>query len=326
MSKRLMVLAGAIAVLLAGPALAQTQAQGFPTKDVRLINGFSAGGTSDLMARLLAEQLSKQIGKQVMVDNKTGASGMIAAAEAAKAPPDGHTLLLASMAMMSVVPQMVKIAIDVDKDLTTIATVASVYNVLVVGKDTPYKSWRDIAAAAKAAPEKITCATVGSGSSQQLSCALFMALTGTKLTQIPYRGGAPAIVDLTAGRVDAMWGNLPEFMGHIRGGTLRALAYGANAQSPQLPDVPVMSKDGLKEFVIDNWFAIVGPGGMSPELVKRWNGEINKALASPELKQKFADNGLQIIGGSQADLDKQITSDRAKWGKVIRDFNIKPEH
>lgn len=326
MRKRLMVLAGAIAVLLAGPALAQTQAQGFPTKDVRLINGFSAGGTSDLMARLLAEQLSKQIGKQVMVDNKTGASGMIAAAEAAKAPPDGHTLLLASMAMMSVVPQMVKIAIDVDKDLTTIATVASVYNVLVVGKDTPYKSWRDIAAAAKAAPEKITCATVGSGSSQQLSCALFMALTGTKLTQIPYRGGAPAIVDLTAGRVDAMWGNLPEFMGHIRGGTLRALAYGANAQSPQLPDVPVMSKDGLKEFVIDNWFAIVGPGGMSPELVKRWNGEINKALASPELKQKFADNGLQIIGGSQADLDKQITSDRAKWGKVIRDFNIKPEH
>lgn len=328
MKMKLTLLAGALAVLLIGPAQAQTpaQSQGFPSKDVRLINGFSAGGTSDLMARLLAEQLSRQIGKQVLVDNKTGASGMIAAAEAAKAPPDGHTLLLASMAMMSIVPQMVKIALDVDKDLTTIATVASVYNVLVVGKDAPYKTWRDVAKAAKAAPEKITCATVGSGSSQQLSCALFMALTETKLTQIPYRGGAPAIIDLTAGRVDVMWGNLPEYMGHIRGGTLRALAYGANAQSPQLPDVPVMSKDGLKDFVIDNWFAIVGPGGMSPDLVKRWNEEINKALASPELKQKFADNGLQIIGGSQADLDKQIAADRAKWGKVIRDFDIKPEN
>jgi len=313
---------GVLAALFAGPALAQ----GFPSREIRFVNGFPAGGTSDIIGRVLAEQLTKQLGKTVVVDNKAGASGMIAAAETAKAPPDGHTILLASMAMMTVLPQMVKSSVDIDKDLTTISNVASVYNILVVGRDTPYKTWQDIEKAAKANPEKVTCATVGSGSSQQLSCALFMALTGTKLTQIPYRGGAPAIVDMVGGRVDLMFGNMPEFMGQIRGGGLRAVGYGADAASPLLPEVPVISKTGLKDFVIHNWFGIVGPAGMSPELVKRWNEEIAKAVASPEVKQKFADNGLQIVAGSKADFDKEIAADRVKWGKIIKDFDIKPEN
>lgn len=308
--------------LMAGPAMAQT----FPSKEIRFINGFPAGGTSDIIGRVLAEQLTKQLGKTVVVDNKAGASGMIAALETAKSPPDGHTILLASMAMMTVLPQMVKTSVDVDKDLVTIGNVASVYNILVVGRDTAFRSWQDVQAAAKANPEKVTCATVGSGSSQQLSCALFMALTGTRLTQVPYRGGAPAIVDMVGGRVDMMWGNMPEFMGQIRGGGLRAIGYGADAASPLLPEVPVISKTGLKDFVIHNWFGLVGPAGMPPELVKRWNDELITAVASPELRQKFADNGLQIVTGTKADFDKEIAEDRAKWGKVIRDFNIKPEN
>jgi tripartite-type tricarboxylate transporter receptor subunit TctC len=313
---------GVLAALLGGPALAQ----GFPSKDIRFLNGFPPGGTSDLLGRLLAEQFSKQLGKTVVVDNKAGASGMIAAAEAAKAAPDGHTLLLASMAMMTVLPQMVKTTIDVDKDLTTIGNVASVYNILVVGRDTPYQNWQDVEKAAKANPEKVSCATVGSGSSQQLSCALFMALTGAKLTQVPYRGGAPAIVDITGGRVDLMFGNMPEFMGQIRGGGLRAIGYGADAASPLLPEVPVISRTGLKDFVIHNWFGLVGPANMPPELVKRWNDELRKAVADPDLQKKFADNGLQIVVGSREDFDKEIAADRLKWGKLIRDFNIKPEN
>jgi tripartite-type tricarboxylate transporter receptor subunit TctC len=320
--KRLAFL-GVLAALLAGPALAQ---QGFPSKEIRFINGFPAGGTSDIIGRVLAEQLTRQLGKSVVVDNKAGASGMIAALETAKSAPDGHTILLASMAMMTVLPQMVKSNVDVDKDLVTIGNVASVYNILVVGRDTPYKTWQDIEAAAKANPEKVTCATVGSGSSQQLSCALFMALTGTKLTQVPYRGGAPAIIDMVGNRVDLMFGNMPEFMGQIRGGGLRAVAYGADAASPLLPEVPVISRTGLKDFVIHNWFGVVAPAGLSPELQKRWNEEIARALATPEVKQKFADNGLQIVAGSKEDFDKEIAADRAKWGKVIRDFNIKPEN
>jgi len=307
---------------MAGPAIGQT----FPSKEIRFVNGFPAGGTSDIIGRVLAEQLTRQLGKTVVVDNKAGASGMIAAADTAKSPPDGHTILLASMAMMTVLPQLVKTNVDVGKDLVTIGNVASVYNILVVGRDTPYKSWQDVQAAAKANPEKVTCATVGSGSSQQLSCALFMALTGTRLTQVPYRGGAPAIIDMVGGRVDMMWGNMPEFMGQIRGGGLRPIGYGADSASPLLPEVPVISKTGLKDFVIHNWFGIVGPAGMSPELVKRWNEEIAKAVEAPEVKQKFADNGLQIVTGSKEDFDREIAQDRAKWGKVIRDFDIKPEN
>src|ERR1700761_2241802 len=284
MKKTFAVLIGALAVAVAAPAFAQAN---FPSKDVRFINVFPAGGSSDIIGRLLAEQFTKQIGRTVVVDNKAGASGMIAAAETAKSPPDGYTILLASMAMMTVLPQMIKTNIDVDKDLVTIGNVAGVYNILVVGHDTKFKTWQDVEAEAKANPEKVTCATVGSGSSQQLSCALFMALTGTKLTQVPYRGGAPAIVDMTGGRVDMMWGNMPEFMGQIRGGGLRPIGYGADAASPLLPDVPVISKTGLKDFVIHNWFGLVGPAGMSPEMVKRWNDELMKAVASPELQKKF---------------------------------------
>ena len=315
-----------VAVLaMTGPVFAQAPA-GFPSKDVRFINGFPPGGSSDIIGRLLAEQLTKQIGRTVVVDNKAGASGMIAAAETAKSPPDGHTILLASMAMMTVLPQMVKTNIDVDKDLVTIGNVAGVYNILVVGRDTPYRNWQDVAKAAKAEPEKVTCATVGSGSSQQLSCALFMALTGTRLTQVPYRGGAPAIVDMTGGRVDMMWGNMPEFLGQIRGGGLRAIGYGADSASPLLPEVPVISKTGLKDFVIHNWFGLVGPAGMSPEMIKFWNGQLLKAVASPELQQKFADNGLEIVAGTREKFDREIAEDRAKWGKIIKDFNIKPEN
>ncbi|MBS0540506.1 MAG: tripartite tricarboxylate transporter substrate binding protein [Proteobacteria bacterium] len=323
MKKKFLALVGVLAMAVSGPALAQS---GWPSKDIRFVNGFPPGGTSDIIGRVLAEQLTKQLGRSVVVDNKAGASGMIAAAETAKSAPDGHTILLASMAMMTVLPQMVKTSIDVDKDLVTIGNVASVYNILVVGRDTPYKSWQDVQAAAKAHPEKVTCATVGSGSSQQLSCALFMALTGTKLTQVPYRGGAPAIIDMVGGRVDLMWGNMPEFMGQIRGGGLRPIGYGADSASPLLPEVPVISKTGLKDFVIHNWFGVVAPAGMSPELVKRWNEEIAKAVAAPEVKQKFADNGLQIVTGSKADFDKDIAADRLKWGKIIKDFDIKPEN
>ena len=322
MKRGLKVLVLALAMAVAAPAMAQT----FPSKEIRFINGFPAGGTSDIIGRVLAEQLTKQLGKTVVVDNKAGASGMIAALETAKSAPDGHTILLASMAMMTVLPQLVKTSIDVDKDLVTIGNVASVYNILVVGRDTAFKDWRDVQAAAKAHPEKVTCATVGSGSSQQLSCALFMALTGTKLTQVPYRGGAPAIIDMVGGRVDMMWGNMPEFMGQIRGGGLRPIGYGADSASPLLPEVPVISKTGLKDFVIHNWFGIVGPAGMSPELVTRWNEEIAKAVAAPEVKQKFADNGLQIVAGTKAEFDKDIAQDRAKWGKVIKDFDITPEN
>lgn len=319
--RRMLHMAGAAtAALLAAPALAE---EPFPQREIRFINAFSPGGTSDLLGRILADQLSQQLGQRVVVDNRTGAAGVIATAETARAAPDGHTILLASMGIMTITPQIQAVPYDIQRDLTPIVNVASVYNILVASPKSPIHTWQDLVRLGRDPSKHLSCATVGTGSSQQLSCVLFASLTGTRLEQVPYRGGAPAILDIAAGRVDVMFGNMPEFMGQIREGGLRPIAYGAAEASPLLPEVPVISKTGLPGFVIPNWFGVVGPGGMSPALVARWNAEINRALAAPEVQQRFVENGLQRLGGSQQDFLRQIEADRAKWGQVIREHNIR---
>ncbi len=314
----------AAAGILAAPPPAAAQ-EGFLRREVRFLNPFPPGGTSDLLGRILADQLSQQVGQRVIVENRTGAAGVIATQETARSAPDGHTILLASMGIMSITPQMQQVPYDVDNDLTPVANVASVYNLLVAGANSEVRTWQDLARIGRERPRSVRCATVGPGSSQQLSCVLFMSLTGAQIEQVPYRGGAPAIVDIVAGRVDVMFGNMPEFMGQIRGGGLRAVAYGAAEASPLLPDVPVISRQGQPSFVIHNWFGIVGPGRMPAQLTARWNEEINKALQAPEVQRRFVENGLQRLGGSQQDFVRQIMADRAKWGEVIRAHNIRPE-
>lgn len=314
-------IAAAAALAPVAPAVAQQDQ--FPQREVRFLNAFPPGGTSDLLGRILAEQLSQQLGQRVVVENRTGAAGVIGAQEAARAAPDGHTILLASMGMMTITPQLQSLPYDIDRDLTPLANVASVYNVLVANPKGPVRTWQDLARLAKERPGSLGCATVGTGSSQQLSCVLFSSLTGARLEQVPYRGGAPAILDIAAGRVEVMFGNMPEFMGQIRDGGLRPVAYGAAEASPLLPDLPVMSKTGLPEFVIPNWFGVVGPGGMAPALAARWNAELNRALAAPDLQRRFVENGLLRIGGSREEFGRQIAADREKWGKVIREHNIR---
>jgi len=310
-----------ILLTMATPAMAQE----FPTRDIRFINAFLPGGTSDLLGRVVGDQLSQQLGRRVVVDNRTGAGGAIAAAELARAAPDGHTLLLVSMSMMAVLPQMQRLPYDTDRDITPIVSLANIYNILVAAPASNIRTWQDLARMARERPEPLRCATIGPGSSQQLSCALFMSLTGTRLEQVAYRGGAAAILDIVAGRVEVMWGNMPEFMPHIRGGTLRAIAYGAAEASPLIPELPVMSRDGLPQFVIPNWFGVAGPGGMAPALVQRLNAEINRAMLAPEVQRRFEENGMLRMGGSQADMIRQIAQDRERWGQVIRDHDIKPE-
>jgi len=314
--------AAACALLAGAPAAAAEQ---FPQREIRFINAFSPGGTSDMLGRILAEQLSKQLGQRVVVENRTGAAGVIATQETARSAPDGHTILLASMGIMTITPQIQQVPYDVEKDLTPIANVASVYNILVASPKSQIHSWQDLVRLAKEKPGSYSCATVGTGSSQQLSCVLFSSLTGIRLQQVPYRGGAPAIVDIAAGRVDVMFGNMPEFMGQIRDGGLRPIAYGAVEASPLMPELPVISKTGLPDFVIPNWFGVVGPGGMSPALVARWNAELNRALEAPEVQRRFVENGLQRLGGSPQDFLRQIAADREKWGQVIRAHNIRAE-
>lgn len=322
-TRRIATMALLAGSLLAVPAQAQDAA--FPSRGVRFINPFAPGGTSDLLGRILAEQLSQQIGQRVVVDTKTGGGGVVATQELVRSAPDGHTIMLASMGIMTVTPQMQALPYDIATDVVPVAAIASVYNILITGPQSEIRTWRDLVRLGRDRSRSTTCATVGAGSSQQLSCVLFASLTGAQITQVPYRGGAPAILDITAGRVDVMFGNMPEFMGQIRDGGLRAVAYGAASASPLLPELPVISGDGLPGFVIPSWFAVVLPGRTPNAIVDRWNTELNLALAAPDVQRRFAENGLQRLGGTREDFQRQIDTDRARWGAIIREHNIRPD-
>ncbi|MGE0718457.1 MAG: Bug family tripartite tricarboxylate transporter substrate binding protein [Alphaproteobacteria bacterium] len=318
----------AAACLLAAPfvAMPPAAAADFPTRDVRILCGFSAGGSCDIVSRLVAEKLSPIFGRAVVVENKTGASGMVAMTEVSRSAPDGHTVALATMAIHTVLPQMpgVKLAIDPNRDLTPIASVANVYNMLIVTPNAPFRTVPELIAHAKANPGKLTYASVGPGSSQHLSGELFQRLTGTEMLHVPYRGGANALVDITAGRTDMMFGNMPEFLGQIEGKGVRAVAFGAPKASPLFPDLPLVSKD-VPGFEIRNWFGIAGPAKLPDDIVAKWTAALDKVSADPDFQARMARNGFENIIGPPADFRKLVESDSARWGEVIRAAGIKAE-
>ncbi|BBK36758.1 hypothetical protein STAQ_18360 [Allostella sp. ATCC 35155] len=314
--------ATAIALTVAGPAAAAE----FPSRDIRFLCGFSAGGSCDLVSRMFAEKLGPVFGQNVVVENKTGASGMIALTEVSRAAPDGHLVSLSTMANHTVLPQMpgIKLAIDPNKDVTPIASLANVYNMLIASPKAPFNSVPELIQYAKANPGKLTFASVGNGSSQHLAGTLFQRLTGTEMLHVPYRGGANALVDITAGRTDLMFGNMPEFLGQIAGKGVRAIAFGAARQSPLFPDLPLVSQT-VPEFKIGNWFGLVGPAKLPPAIVAKWTAALEKVAADPDFQQRMAKNGLEIIVGPPARLEGLIKADFARWGEVIRGANIRAE-
>lgn len=311
-------------LLLALPAAAQTPFQA--QREVRLLCGFAPGGTCDLLSRLLAEQFTQVIGNRVVVENRTGASGMLAGEAVARAAPDGHTMLLMPMALASVLPVTpgLRMPFEVDRELTPISNVANVYNLLVVGPNSPHRSVADIIAAARARPGQLSYASTGSGTSQHLSGALFESLTGVSMLHVPFRGGAPAMVEITAGRVDMMFGNMPEFLGQIRDGGLRALAYGAPRRSPLLPELPVIGQS-LPGFEIRSWFGLAGPGGLPEPVVQGWLAALRQVAGKPDFQRRMAENAMEITIDDPAGFRSVILEDRARWAAVIRGANIRAD-
>jgi tripartite-type tricarboxylate transporter receptor subunit TctC len=318
---RRILLAGLLAAGLSAPVQAA-----FPEREIRFLCGFSPGGTCDLLSRLLAEYLTPIFGQRVIVENRTGASGMIAADYVAKAPPDGHTVMLAIMAMYAVQPVMpgLRMPFDVDRDLTPIANVANVYNILVASPQAPFRTIAELIAYAKQNPGKLSYASAGNGTSQHLSGELFKQLAGVDMLHVPYRGGAPAIVDIVAGRTDMMFGNMPEFLGQIRGGGLRPIAFGAPRASPLFPDLPLI-KDTVPGFEIRNWFGVAGPAGMPPAIVARWNEALRQVAAQKSFQDRMAESGMEIIVGSQDEFRATIAADRARWAEVIQKAGIRAD-
>ena len=321
MKRRIFVGAG-VAALAGAPVWAQTKIGG----DVRFYCGFAPGGTADLLCRILADAVTPEVGQKVIVDTKTGASGFIANETVANGAPDGRTIGLAAMAAMCVAPVMPgqKLPINVDTDLTPIANIAGVYNMLVFGKHVPFRSVPELIEQAKKNPGKLSYASAGNGTSQHLAGELFQKMAGVKLLHVPYRGGAPAIQDMVAGNCDMMFGNMPEFLGQIGGGGLIPIAFGSPHPSPLFPNLPVISKY-LPGFEVVNWFAVFSSKGLPADLVGAWNKALRAAVAKPDVQKRFVENGMDTVIGSPEELKATIVADRKKWAAVIQEAGIRAD-
>jgi len=323
--KRRTLLAAANAAalgLVASPAWPQAKIGG----DVRFFCGFPPGGTADLLCRILADALKPEIGQNVIVETKSGASGFIANEAVANSPPDGRTVGLAAMAAMCVSPVMPgqKLPINVDTDLTPIASIVGVYNMLVFGKHVPFRTVPELIEQAKKNPGKISYASAGNGTSQHLAGELFKKMAGVNLLHVPYRGGAPAIQDMVAGNCDVMFGNMPEFLGQIAGKNLIPIAFGSPRQSPMFPDLPLISQF-VPGYSVVNWFAVFGPRGLPADLTDVWNKALRAAVAKADVQKRFLDNGMDTTIGSPADLKATIVADRKKWAEVIQEAGMRAD-
>ncbi len=315
----------AAAALPAFPFAARAQA-GWPNKPVRIVVPFAAGGTTDILARAVAPELQRAFGQPFIVDNKPGAGGNSGAAEVAKAPPDGYTLLMGTVGTHAINPALYpKMPYDHVKDFAPVTLVAGVPNVVVMNPASAQKynvnTVVDLIRAAKANPGKLNVASSGNGTSIHLSAELFKSMTGTFMLHLPYRGSGPALIDLMAGSVDLMFDNLPSSLPHIKSGKLKALAVTSGQRSVVLPDVPTVSEAGgalLKNFEASSWFGLLAPAGTPADIVQRVQQETAKALAGSVVKERMQSQGAIPSGMSPADFVKFIDAETKKWAQVVK--------
>ncbi|MCC7425803.1 MAG: tripartite tricarboxylate transporter substrate binding protein [Alphaproteobacteria bacterium] len=291
-----------------------------------MVNGFAAGGSADVTCRILSDALKPLWTPPVVVDIRSGANGFIAAEAVARAPADGHTMLMATMGMMAISPELpgARLPIDPGRELKPICNVVGLNVMLVVHPSTPFRSVPEIIAYGKANPGKLAYGSAGHGSSPHLCAALFAKLAGFEALHVPYRGGAPAILDLIAGRVQFMIANFPEVIQQARQGQLRALALGGSQPASQAPEVPLL-KQWVPDYEVTNWFGLVGATALPAEVVAGWNAAVGQAIAQPAVRQRFADNNLELIGGTPGQFQQTITSYRSRFGAVIRELGIRVE-
>ena len=294
--------------------------QSYPSRPVRIVVPLSPGGFADTPARMLAPRLSDQLGRQFFVENKPGAGGTIGADFVAKSAPDGYTLLLTGTPHVISAHLYKKMPYDALKDFTHIAMIASGPYALVVNtQKLPVNSVRELIAAAKAQPGKIDYASSGNGSAQHLVGALFNALAGVELNHVPYKGSGPAMQDLISGQVGVSFAGVPNVLGHVRSGRLRALGVTTPKRWSELPEVPTLAEAGVAGYEATLWLSISGPAGMPAEIVQRLYAEISKALQDPEVQSNFRSGGVDATSMGPQELNAFMRAEYEKWGKVVRD-------
>lgn len=308
--------------LAAAPALADN----FPSKPIRLIVPFPASGATDLLARAIAQKVSANIGQQVLVDNRPGAGGAIGSDMAAKAPADGYTLVIATTSTHSIGPYInTRLPYNTETDFTPIGQVAVATNVLLVPNSLPVKNVKELIDYAKKHPGELNYASSGNGTVVHLTAEAFKSQAGVFITHIPYRGTALSIPDLISGKVQVLFDSIVSGLPHVRDGKLKALAVTSARRSPLAPEIPTANESGLPGFESDTWFGIYGPKNMAPDVVARLNAEFNKAIQSPDVKERLGKLGAEPVGGTPAQFAAMVKKDSARWGKLIKDRKITAE-
>jgi tripartite-type tricarboxylate transporter receptor subunit TctC len=301
-------------------------AQATSTQPLTLIVPFAPGGPADAIARLIAVPMGAKLGQTIVVDNRTGAGGTIGVGAAARAKPDGQTVVLASTGALAVLPHMMaKMPYDPMRDLTPVSLVVDVPQALVVNAQNKAATLADFVAAAKQQTTSLSFGSAGIGSSMHMAGELLKLRGGLNLTHIPYRGAAPALTDLIGGNVDMVLGDVPSVMGHVRGGTLRALAVTAETRAKTLPDVPTMAEAGLPGVISDTMYAVFAPAGTPPDRVAALHDAVAAALADANVRRGLEEQGAQILGGTAEDLATRLRSEQAKWGDIVRISGAKME-
>ena len=315
----------ACAVIMCG-AEATAAAPEYPTKPIRVLVGFAPGGSADIIARAVGQKLSDVFRQSVVVDNRSGASGIIATELGAKADPDGYTLLEATMTTHGIGPHLYKkLPYDAVKDFEPVALLVRIPLVMFVHASVPGANLKEFIAATKAAPGKFSYASAGSGSPPHLVAELFKLKTGAQLTHVPYKGTGAALPDVVAGQVHMMVDGPPPFLPFVKSGKLKALAAASEKRNPSLPSVPTFAEAGVPGMEAGLWYGMLAPRRTPKAIVMKLNAEINRALVQPDLRERFAAMSVEILGGPPEVFARYIDSELKRWGEVVRAANIKVE-
>jgi tripartite-type tricarboxylate transporter receptor subunit TctC len=317
------LLCASVALALAGFS-AVVPAQNYPSKPVRLIVPFPPGGSNDIVGRLMAQELGEKLGKQVVVDNRGGAGGVLGSEIAANADPDGHTLLIISVAY-AFNPAMYKLRFDPEKAFVPVAMLGTGPNALTVNPKLPVNSVKELIAMAKAQPGKLNYASSGVGSFQHLGSELFRIMAGINLVHVPFKGGGPAMADVMAGNTEICLGSLIQMIPHVDSKRLKLLGIGGTKRAKVYPNVPTIAEAGVPGYDSSNWWGILAPAKTPPAIVNRLRADSTKILASSDVQKKFEGQGAETVKMSPDDFGRYIKTEMVKWGKVVKEAGIKAE-
>jgi len=312
--------AAALALLAVTPAAAQD----YPTRNIKIVIAFPAGGPTDFVGRLLADKFKDLLGQTVIVENKPGANGAIGAESVAKAAPDGHTLFLTTSGAVTITPNLrADTPYDTLRDFAPISEVVGNTEVLVVRPELGVNSAKDLVAMAKAKPATLAFASTGVGSPPHIALELLQGAAGVKFVHVPYRGAAPAITDVLGGQVATMFADAPVLMPHIQASKLKAIGVASGARNPMLPDVPTLREQGYADTVVDNWYGLLAPAKTPPAIIAKLNQAVRSALNDPVLRDKLVKSGAVPVGSSPEEFGKFLKEELERMGKVIREHGIK---